>query len=127
MRPRDLGLMTPQEAAEMAVAAVGCGYDLSSDLRLTSCKAGPSGSRLIELDGTLAHDLVLPGGIVVPGVPRSIKCDKGERIRFRSDVVSFHQVLDIFYRLLLSFSMIVSYVSMFFLKKSCIEFTKYHE
>ncbi|XP_010917939.1 MACPF domain-containing protein NSL1 isoform X1 [Elaeis guineensis] len=96
MRPRDLRLMTQQAAAEMAVAAVGCGYDLSSDLRLTYCKTGPSGSRLIELDGTLAHDLMLPGGIVVPGVPHSIKCDKGERLRFRSDVVSFHQMAEQF-------------------------------
>ncbi|KAA0037858.1 vacuolar fusion protein CCZ1-like protein isoform X1 [Cucumis melo var. makuwa] len=36
-------------------------------------------------------DLVLPAGVVVPNVPTSINCDKGERTRFRSDVISFNQ------------------------------------
>ena len=71
---------------------IGYGYDLTCDIRLTGCKPGPSGSTLIELDGTLTKDLVVPGGVVVPNVSSSIKCDKGERTRFRSDVVSFNQV-----------------------------------
>lgn len=84
--------MDPQSAAEKAVSVLGFGYDISNDIRLSACKSGPSGSRLIELDETLTRDLVLPGGIVVPNVSASIKCDKGERTRFRSDVLSFNQV-----------------------------------
>lgn len=86
-------LLSPETAARTAVSAVGCGYDLVCDLRLSAYKPGPWGSRLIQLDESLVHDLVLPGGVVVPNVPKSIKCDKGERTRFRSDVLSFHQVI----------------------------------
>lgn len=88
MGPGNKGLMPPETAAERAVAAVGCGYDLAADLRLAYCKEG----RLIEIETAGARDLVLPGGIVVPDVPKSIRCDKGERTRFRSDVLSFHQM-----------------------------------
>ncbi|GAB4826988.1 kinetochore-associated protein nsl1 [Ancistrocladus abbreviatus] len=88
--------MDAQSAAEKAVAAIGCGYDLINDLRLSSCKAGPSGSRLIEMDETLVRDLVLPGGVAVASVPSSIKCDKGEVTRFCSDVLSFNQMSELF-------------------------------
>lgn len=83
----------PQSAAEKAVSVLGFGYDLCNDIRLSSCKPGPSGSKLIHLDPTRTKDLVLPPGIVVPNVSTSIKCDKGERTRFRSDVISFNQVI----------------------------------
>ncbi|KAK9936416.1 hypothetical protein M0R45_013259 [Rubus argutus] len=79
--------LDPQSAAKKAVEAIGSGYDLCSDLRFTSCK-----STLIELDQTRTRDLVVPGGAVVPDVSTSIKCDKGERTKFRSDVVSFNQM-----------------------------------
>ncbi|XP_043689676.1 MACPF domain-containing protein NSL1 isoform X2 [Telopea speciosissima] len=92
----DASLLTPESAAERAVSVIGLGYDLSSDIHLSYCKSGPFNSRLIELDETLARDLVLPCGIVVPNVPNSIKCDKGERTRFRSDVLSFHQMSEQF-------------------------------
>ena len=83
----------PQSAAEKAVSAIGFGYDLSTDIRLSGCKPGPSGSGLIEVNRTRTKDLVLPGGVVVPNVSASIKCGKGERTRFRSDVLSFNQVI----------------------------------
>lgn len=87
-------LLDPQVAAEKAVAAIGMGYDLTADIRLSGCKPGQDGSSLIELDRSRSKDLALPGGggVVVPGVSASIKCDKGERTRFRSDVLSFHQM-----------------------------------
>ena len=84
--------MNPQSVAEKAVSVIGFGYDLSKDIRLSTCKPGPSGSRLIELDSAVRRDLVFPGGVVVKNVPNSIKCDKGERTRFHSDVLSFNQV-----------------------------------
>ncbi|KAI4365137.1 hypothetical protein MLD38_021152 [Melastoma candidum] len=88
--------MDPQAAAEKAVSVLGCGYDLSRDIRLTSCKFGPSSSRLIDLDPRQVRDLVFPGGVVVRDVPCFIKCDKGERTRFRSDVLSFNQMSEQF-------------------------------
>jgi hypothetical protein len=84
--------LNPHFTAEKAVAAIGLGYDLCNDIKLSSCKSGSSESRLIELDQTRTRDLIVPGGVVVPHVSTSIKCDKGERTRFRTVVVSFHKV-----------------------------------
>lgn len=86
----------PQSAAEKAVSVIGFGYDLCNDIRLSYCKPGPSGSKLIDIDSTRTRDLVLPAGVVVPNVSTSIKCDKGERTRFRSDVISFNQMSELF-------------------------------
>ena len=91
--PGNLYRMDPQSAAEKAVSVIGFGYDFSKDIRLSACRPGPSGSRLIELDSAVSRDLVFPGGVVVKNVPNSIKCDKGERTRFQSDVLSFNQVI----------------------------------
>lgn len=83
-------------AAERAVSVIGYGYDLTNDIRLSYCKSGPSELRLIEVGETLRRQLVLPGGVTVPNVPKSIKCDKGERTRFHSDVLSFHHMAEQF-------------------------------
>ncbi|CAN6336843.1 unnamed protein product [Urochloa humidicola] len=87
--------MTAQEAAEAAVGAVGCGYDLTGDLRLSRAK--PAG-RLVDMDASAsrARDLALPGaaGAAVAGVPAWIVADKGERTRFRSDVLPFSQMAE---------------------------------
>ncbi|VVA92879.1 unnamed protein product [Arabis nemorensis] len=85
-----------QAAAEKAVSVIGLGYDLCTDVRLSACKASPDGSRLVEIDPTRIRDLVFPGGIVVNDVSSSIKCDKGERTRFRSDILSFNQMSEKF-------------------------------
>ncbi|KAM1138882.1 hypothetical protein COP1_036758 [Malus domestica] len=77
----------PQSAAQKAVAVIGSGYDLCNDIRLTACKP-----MLVDLDPTRTRDLFVPGGPVVRGVSTSIRCDKGERTRLRSDVVSFNQM-----------------------------------
>lgn len=81
------------KAAEVAIGSIGRGYDISADLRLKFCKGESSDSRLIEIDEHHCQEIALPGGINVPNVPNSVKCDKGERTRFRSDVLSFQQVL----------------------------------
>lgn len=82
-------------AAEAAISSVGLGIDLTVDLRLKYCKSSPGGvdSRLIVMDDDFVRDIGIPGGICVPNVPKSIKCDKGDRMRFGSDVLSFQQVL----------------------------------
>uniref|UniRef100_A0A0D9WJK6 MACPF domain-containing protein n=1 Tax=Leersia perrieri TaxID=77586 RepID=A0A0D9WJK6_9ORYZ len=89
-------MMTAQEAAEAAVGVVGCGYDLNSDVRLSRVKPG---GRLVDIDGGSSggearRELILPGGAVVAGVPVGIVADKGERTRFRSDVLSFAQMAE---------------------------------
>ncbi|KAK7252136.1 hypothetical protein RIF29_35878 [Crotalaria pallida] len=80
-----------QLAAEKAVSVIGQGYDLCKDIRFSVCK-----SRLIQIDTKHNRDLLFPAGVVVPDVPTSIKCDKGERTRFRSDVLSFVQMSEHF-------------------------------
>ncbi|KAI9071251.1 hypothetical protein K1719_046782 [Acacia pycnantha] len=67
--------LDPQSAAENAVSVIGHGYDLCKDIRFSSCKS----ERLIEIDLKQMRDVIFPGGVVVSGVPSSIKCDKGER------------------------------------------------
>nr|CAB3475499.1 unnamed protein product [Digitaria exilis] len=87
----------PQRAAEDAIRSIGVGFDVVTDVRLKFCKQrGAPDPWLIELDHGEVHDVVLPGGIAVSGVTRSIKCDKGERMRFRSDVLSFQQMSEQF-------------------------------
>ncbi|CAN7093941.1 unnamed protein product [Brassica rapa subsp. narinosa] len=85
-----------QSAAEKAVSVIGLGYDLTSDIRLSACKSTPDGSSLLKIDPTRNRDLVFPGGIVVNNVSSSIKCDKGERTRLRSDLLSFNQMSEKF-------------------------------
>ncbi|PQQ14572.1 MACPF domain-containing protein [Prunus yedoensis var. nudiflora] len=84
------------KAAEIAIASIGHGYDISIDLRLKYCKGESYTSRLIEIDDDGGREIVLPGGITIPNVPKSIKCDKGERTRFRSDILSFQQMSEQF-------------------------------
>lgn len=84
------------KAAEIAIGSIGRGYDIAIDLRLKFCKGDVKDSRLIEIDEDGSHDIVLPGGIEIPNVSKSIKCDKGERTRFRSDVLSFQQMSEQF-------------------------------
>uniref|UniRef100_A0A2P2JQB2 MACPF domain-containing protein At4g24290-like n=1 Tax=Rhizophora mucronata TaxID=61149 RepID=A0A2P2JQB2_RHIMU len=80
-----------REAAEAAIDAIGKGYDLTVDLRLKYSK-----SRVISMDDDKVREIRIPGGFTIPGVPKSIKCDKGERTRFTSDVLSFQQMSEQF-------------------------------
>ncbi|KAM0036199.1 putative MACPF domain-containing protein CAD1/NSL1 [Helianthus debilis subsp. tardiflorus] len=93
------------EAANVAIQSIGCGYDISLDLRLKYRKGyddvsdgdnDRNGCRLIEIDEDEGRDIVLPGGLLIPNVSISIKCDKGERTRFSSDVLSFQQMSEQF-------------------------------
>lgn len=88
-------LLRLREAAEEAVQCIGLGYDLTLDLRLKYCKnqhATKEGSRLISMDDDRVRDIAIPGGILVQNVSKSINCDKGERMRFSSDILPFQQV-----------------------------------
>ncbi|RYR08589.1 hypothetical protein Ahy_B05g076338 [Arachis hypogaea] len=93
---RSIAGMDPQLAAEKAVPVIGQGYDLCSDIRFSACKS----STLIEIDHKHTRDMLfpVPGSILVHNVPSSIKCDKGERTRFHSDVLTFNQMSEHFNR-----------------------------
>ncbi|XP_022750804.1 MACPF domain-containing protein At4g24290-like [Durio zibethinus] len=83
-----------RKAAESVVESIGLGYDLTLDLKLKYCKKS---SKLITIaDHDHVRDIAVSGGILVRNVPKSIKCDKGERIRFTSDVLSFQQMSEQF-------------------------------
>ncbi|KAJ1279166.1 hypothetical protein BS78_04G134300 [Paspalum vaginatum] len=83
------------EVAEAAVRALGAGFDLTSDFRLRFAKAS-EGRHLVELGGE-TRDVPLPGGggATLRGVPRDVGVDKGDRIRFRSDVLEFNQMSEL--------------------------------
>lgn len=86
-------------AAESAVQSIGLGYDVAEDLRLKYCKGmSKPARRLISIDDDQVRDIVIPGtgGILIQNVSKSINCDKGERMRFRSDVLSFQQMSEQF-------------------------------
>ncbi|CAA2998059.1 Hypothetical predicted protein [Olea europaea subsp. europaea] len=85
-------------AVEEAVHCIGLGYDLTLDLLLRYCKkeVTEDGSRLIGIDDDQVRDITIPGGGLVQNVPHSINCDKGERLRFCSDVLSFRQMSEQF-------------------------------
>lgn len=77
-----------------AVRMLGLGFDLTSDFRLKYAKGYP-GRRLVVLDEENTDDLVFPGGLTVRGISRDIGCDKGDRIRFCSDVLEFNQMSEL--------------------------------
>lgn len=106
--------VSPLKAAEIAIQSIGLGYDIAIDLRLKYCKRdtgsnNSNDSRLIDIDEDQGREIVLPGGISIPSVSKSIKCDKGERMRFSSDVLSFQQVCirSFFYLLFTHFCLIL--------------------
>lgn len=74
-----------------ALRSLGLGFDLTHDFRLRFAKEF-HGGRLVQLDESRVRDVVFPGGQVVRGVSEDIGLDKGDRIRFRSDVLEFNQV-----------------------------------
>ncbi|KAL5566412.1 hypothetical protein UlMin_029576 [Ulmus minor] len=78
-------------AAEIAIGSIGCGYDISNDLSLNYCK----GSRLIKIDED-EDEIVLPGGITLSNVSKSIKHYRGWQTRMTSDVLSFQQMSEQF-------------------------------
>ncbi|CAA6663936.1 unnamed protein product [Spirodela intermedia] len=92
MAPR----ISPSEVAENAIRSIGRGFDICADLRLKACKPDSKEPCLIELDHGQGRELYLPGGISIPNVSKSIKCDKGERMRFRSDALPFQLMAEQF-------------------------------
>ncbi|KAK4764193.1 hypothetical protein SAY87_013631 [Trapa incisa] len=88
---------TGRRSAEAAIQCIGLGYDLTIDLRLKYCKYLQQPRRLITIPEVhKLRDISIPGVGPIPNVPKPIKCDKGERMRFSSDVLSFQQMSEQF-------------------------------
>ncbi|KDP32563.1 hypothetical protein JCGZ_13113 [Jatropha curcas] len=74
-----------------SIEALGKGFDLSSDFRLRFAK-----EKLVVLDDENKRDILIPGsGFTIPNVSQDIRCDKGDRIRFKSDVLDFNQMSEL--------------------------------
>ncbi|KAI4344871.1 hypothetical protein L6164_012058 [Bauhinia variegata] len=78
-----------------ALECLGKGFDLTSDFRLKFAKGGIGGERLVVLDEVNKRDILIPGGATVRGVSEDIRCDKGDRMRFKSDVIEFNQMSEL--------------------------------
>ncbi|CAK9181035.1 unnamed protein product, partial [Ilex paraguariensis] len=80
-----------------AIDSLGLGFDFASDFRLKFAKKCLNGERLVVLDEKNKRDIVIPGGGggVIEGVSEDIRVDKGDRIRFKSDVLEFSQMSEL--------------------------------
>ncbi|XP_074306870.1 MACPF domain-containing protein At1g14780-like [Silene latifolia] len=74
-----------------AVESLGLGFDLTSDFRLKFAKR----ERLVVLNESIKKDIVFPGNVSIPGVSADVRCDKGEQLRFKSDVLQFNQMSEL--------------------------------
>lgn len=81
-------------AAEKAVRCLGLGFDMTCDLRLKFCKE--SGGCLVTRNGETAAPVIVPGVGVLRDVPGDVKCGKGDRVRFKSDVLEFNKMSEVF-------------------------------
>lgn len=97
LQPQSSEAVAPQNTyfsvAQKAVDALGRGYDVNTDLWLRYCQQT---ELLIKNNPGPNQDLLIPGNIVIPNVPASIKCDKGDRTRFTSDVLTFNEMSEQF-------------------------------
>ncbi|XP_075522495.1 MACPF domain-containing protein At1g14780-like [Primulina tabacum] len=76
-----------------ALTSLGKGFDLSSDFRLKFCKGE---NRIIVLNETTTRHLSVPGFGSIDNVSIDIRCDKGDRTRYQSDMLDFNQMSEFF-------------------------------
>ncbi|XP_076926632.1 MACPF domain-containing protein At1g14780-like [Bidens hawaiensis] len=81
-----------EKLVQKAINSLGRGFDLTSDFRLKYCKGK---DRLVELNGN-ETELCVPGFGSFQGVSPDIKCDKGDRVRFQSDILDFNHMSEFF-------------------------------
>ncbi|KAL6197317.1 hypothetical protein ACLB2K_032926 [Fragaria x ananassa] len=75
-----------------SIQVLGRGFDVTSDIRLLYCKGAP-GSRLVNLDESVAKDLAVSDGLVVPNVSALIDCSPGKRTIESPCLLSFSRIL----------------------------------
>ncbi|KAJ1418364.1 Membrane attack complex component/perforin [Sesbania bispinosa] len=78
---------------ERALNSLGKGFDLTSDFSLKFCKGE---KRLVVLNETERRELTVPGFGPIKDVSIDIKCDKGDRTRYSSDILTFTQMSELF-------------------------------
>ncbi|KAJ1425326.1 Membrane attack complex component/perforin [Sesbania bispinosa] len=78
---------------ERALNSLGKGFDLTSDFSLKFCKGE---KRLVVLNETEKRELTVPGFGPIKDVSIDIKCDKGDRTRYSSDILTFTQMSELF-------------------------------
>ncbi|KAL6001297.1 hypothetical protein ACLOJK_007030 [Asimina triloba] len=79
---------------EKAISSLGRGFDITNDFRLKFCKGK---KRLVLMNESETKEIIIPGLIhPVQGVPLDVKCDKGDHIRYQSDVLEFNQMSALF-------------------------------
>lgn len=78
---------------EKALSSLGKGFDLTSDFRLKYCKGR---SRLVWLNETEKQEISVPGFGAFKDVSVDIRCDKGDRTRYQSDILDFSQMAEVF-------------------------------
>lgn len=82
--------MTHSDAiVRRALDSLGKGFDLTSDFRLKYCKGKDS---LVSLARDQTKQLFVPGFGEFNDVSTDIKCGKGDRTRYQSDILDFNQV-----------------------------------
>ncbi|KAK1416232.1 hypothetical protein QVD17_32021 [Tagetes erecta] len=81
-----------EKLVQNAINSLGRGFDLTSDFRLKYCKGK---ERLVVLNEA-ENDLRVPGFGSFKGVSPDIKCDKGDRVRFQSDILDFNHMSEYF-------------------------------
>uniref|UniRef100_A0A7N2L6W9 MACPF domain-containing protein n=2 Tax=Quercus lobata TaxID=97700 RepID=A0A7N2L6W9_QUELO len=82
-----------EEIVKRALNSLGRGFDLTSDFRLNFCKGK---GRLVRLNESQKTQLQVPGFGTFNDVSIDIKCDKGDRTRYQSDILSFNQMSEFF-------------------------------
>ncbi|XP_044486780.1 MACPF domain-containing protein At1g14780-like [Mangifera indica] len=81
---------------EEAIRALGKGFDFTSDFRVRFAKGSNGvGGRLVVIDEVNKRDIVIPPCVTIKGVSEDIRIDKGDRIRFKSDVLEFNQMSEL--------------------------------
>ncbi|KAI7725320.1 hypothetical protein M8C21_029668 [Ambrosia artemisiifolia] len=81
-----------EKLVQKAINSLGKGFDLTSDFRLKYCKGK---DRLVVLNES-ENELRVPGFGSFKGVSPDIKCDKGDRVRFQSDILDFNHMSEFF-------------------------------
>ncbi|XP_073143196.1 MACPF domain-containing protein At1g14780 [Henckelia pumila] len=76
-----------------ALNSLGKGFDLSSNFRLKFCKGD---KRIVVLNETDTRQLSVPGFGSIDDVSIDIRCDKGDRTRYQSDMLDFNQMSEFF-------------------------------
>nr|XP_010917512.1 MACPF domain-containing protein At1g14780 [Elaeis guineensis] len=78
---------------ERALRCLGRGFDVTCDFRPKYCKGK---ERLVVINEEERKELLVPGFGAFEGVSVDIKCDKGDRIRYQSDVLEFNRMSELF-------------------------------